>query len=169
MLKRRREPLKEQAHNRCKPINPRQGELVPWAIMLTKVPVSRLSAAQAMALMGARGPSERLWKFWNQWGASDEWQTATPARIFCEVSAKLLGMLLQHWLLLLSCWDDPHRWLVGAAEAHRRSGTDPGAWLDRPSCFEQSSHVDQASSYSRLFHSQAPDAPEYLTSAAQAV
>ena len=40
-------------------------------------------------------------------------------RILCELSAKLLGMLVQHWLLLLSCWDDPHRSLVGAAQVIR--------------------------------------------------
>ncbi len=28
-------------------------------------------------------------------------------------------MLVHHWLLLLSCWDDPHRWLVGAAQVIR--------------------------------------------------
>jgi len=45
-------------------------------------------------------------------GAIDEWQTANPARILYELYAKLLDMLVQHWLLLLSCWDDPHRSLV---------------------------------------------------------
>ena len=53
VVKRRREQLKEQAHKRCKPINQRQWELVQWAIMLTNVPGSLLSAAEAMALMRA--------------------------------------------------------------------------------------------------------------------
>jgi len=119
VVERRREHLKEQAHKRCKPINQRQWELVQWAIMLTNVPVSMLSAAEAMALMRARWQIELLWKVWKQWGAIDEWQTANPARILCELYAKLLGMLVQHWLLLLACWDDPHRSLVGAAQIIR--------------------------------------------------
>ncbi len=119
VVKRRREQLKEQAHKRCKPINQRQWELVQWAIMLTNVPVSLLSAAEAMALMRARWQIELLWKLWKQWGAIDEWQTANPARILCELYAKLLGMLVQHWLLLLSCWEDPHRSLVGASQVIR--------------------------------------------------
>lgn len=86
--------------------------------MLTNVPLSLLSAAEAMALMRARGPIELLWKLWKELGAIDEWQTAHPVRILCELYAKLLGMLVQHWVVLLSCWDDPHRSLVGAAEAH---------------------------------------------------
>ncbi len=118
VVTRRREHLKDYAHKHCKPINQRQWALAQWAIMLTNVPTSLLSAGEAMALMRARWQVELLWKLWKQWGAIDEWQTANPARILCELYAKLLGMLLQHWLLLLSCWEDPHRSVVGAAEAH---------------------------------------------------
>ena len=90
VVKRRREQLQEQAHKRCKPINPRQWELVQWVIVLTNVPLSLLSAAQAMALMRARWQIELLWKLWKELGAVDEWQTANPVRILCEVYAKLL-------------------------------------------------------------------------------
>ncbi len=119
VVKRRREHLKDYAHKHCKPINHRQWELAQWAIMLTNAPSSLLSADEVMALMRARWQGELLWKLWKQWGAIDEWQTANPARILCELYAKLLGMLVQHWLLLLSCWEDPHRSLVGAAQVIR--------------------------------------------------
>lgn len=119
VVKRRREQLKEQAHKRCKPINPRQWELVQWSIVLTNVPLSMLAAAEAMALMRARWQIELLWKVWKDQGKVDEWQTANPERILCELYAKLLGMLVQHWLLLLACWDDPHRSLVGAVQVIR--------------------------------------------------
>ena len=68
--------------------------------------------------MLARWQIELLWKLGKQWGAIDEWQTANPSRILCELYAKLLGMLVKHWLLLLSCWDDPHRSFVGAAQVN---------------------------------------------------
>ena len=119
VIKRRREQLKEQAHKQCEPINPRQWELVQWAIVLTNVPRSMLSAAEAMALMRARWQIELLWKVWKDQGKVDEWQTANPERILCELYAKLLGMLVHHWVLLLSCWDDPHRSLVGAVQVIR--------------------------------------------------
>src|SRR5258707_12399667 len=119
VVKRRREQLKEQAHKQCKPINARQWDLVQWTIVLTNVPLSLLAAAEAMALMRARWQIELLWKLWKDLGKVDEWQTENPERILCELYAKLLGMLVQHWLLLLSCWDDPHRSLVGAAQVIR--------------------------------------------------
>ena len=34
--------------------------------------------------------------------------------------AKLLGLLLQHWFLLIRCWHEPHRSLLKAAKAVRR-------------------------------------------------
>jgi hypothetical protein len=118
-VKRRREQLAEAAHKRNKPVNPRQWELVCWMIVLTNVPLRLLSAEEALALLRARWQVELLWKLWKDLGQVDEWQTASPARILCELYAKLLGMLVQHWLLLLSCWDDPHRSLVGAAQVIR--------------------------------------------------
>lgn len=119
VVKRRREQLKAQAHKQCKPINPRQWDLVQWTIVLTNVPLSLLTAAEVMALMRARWQIELLWKLWKDQGKVDEWQTQNPERILCELYAKLLGMLVQHWLLLLSCWDDPHRSLVGAVQVIR--------------------------------------------------
>ena len=119
VVTRRREQLKEQAHKQCKPINPRQWDLVQWTIVLTNVPLSLLAAAEAMALMRARWQIELLWKLWKDQGKVDEWQTQKPERILCELYAKLVGMLVQHWLLLLSCWDDPHRSLVGAVQVMR--------------------------------------------------
>jgi Transposase DDE domain len=119
VVKRRREHLKEQAHKQWKPLNAHQWEMVPWTIVLTNVPLGLLAAAEAMALMRARWQIELLWKLWKDLGKVDEWQTANPERILCELYAKLVGMLVQHWLLLLSCWDDPHRSLVGAAQVIR--------------------------------------------------
>src|SRR5207237_7018554 len=100
VVKRRREQLKEQAHKQCKPINPRQWELVQWTIVLTNVPLSLLAAAEAMALMRARGPLELLWKLWKDLGKVDAWQPEHPERILCERYAKLLGMLVQQCVLV---------------------------------------------------------------------
>lgn len=119
VVTRRRERLKEAAHKQSKPISPRQWELAQWVIVLTNVPLSLLTAEEALALLRARWQIELLWKLWKDLGQIDAWQTASPARILCELYAKLLGMLVQHWLLLLSCWDDPHRSLTGAAQVIR--------------------------------------------------
>ncbi len=46
----------------------------------------------------------------------DESRSTKPWRILCEVYAKLLAMLVQHWVFLVSCWAYPNRSLVKAAQ-----------------------------------------------------
>lgn len=119
VVEQRREQLKERAHKQNKPINPLLWELVQWTILLTNVPGSLLSAQEAFGLQRARWQIELLFKLWKEHGKVDEWTTSKPERILCEVYAKLLAMLVQHWLLLLSCWQDPHRSLECCAEVVR--------------------------------------------------
>ncbi len=119
VVQRRREQLKEHAHKHNKPVNARQWEMLQWTILLTNVPLRLLSGAEALVLLRARWQIELLWKLWKDQGKLDEWQTTNPERILCELYAKLLGMVVQHWMLLLSCWDDPHRSLVGGVQVIR--------------------------------------------------
>jgi len=35
------------------------------------------------------------------------------------VYGKLIGLLLQHWMMIVGCWQDPHRSLVKAVKAVR--------------------------------------------------
>jgi hypothetical protein len=119
VIARRRKQLKEEAHKQGKTITAHQWEMVQWSIVLTNVPACKLSGAEAMAGVWARWQIELLWKLWKDEGRIDEWQSEKPDRILCELYAKLLGMLVQHWVLLLACWDDPHRSLVGACRVIR--------------------------------------------------
>src|SRR3954471_1334776 len=61
---------------------------------------------------------ELLYKLWKQEGQVDEWRTAHRWRVLCELYAKLIGVLLQHWLMVLfaqagsrsAAWSSSHRW-----------------------------------------------------------
>lgn len=115
----RQERYREYARTHCKPENPLVLELAQWTIIVTNVPASMLSHEQAFALLHARWQIELLFKLWKQDALVDEWTGTKPWRILCEVYARLLAMVIQHWVLLLACWDDPHRSLSGAAEVVR--------------------------------------------------
>jgi hypothetical protein len=91
-----------------------------WVIMITNATVAQLTAEQAHALMRARWQIELLWKLWKQDGLLDIWRSEKPYRVLCEVYAKLLGLLIQHWLSILGCWDNPHRSLVQSAHAFQK-------------------------------------------------
>ena len=116
---RRQEQVREYARKHGKPVNELALELAHWTIIVTNVPASMLSAPQAFLLLRVRWQVELLFKLWKQYALVDEWTSRKPWRILCEVYAKLLAMIFQHWMLLLSCWEDPHRSLTGAAEVLR--------------------------------------------------
>lgn len=93
--------------------------LVTMALVVTNVPASMLSFEQVFALLRARWQIELLFKLWKEHALIDEWTEAKPFRVLCEVYAKLLAVVLQHWFVLLSAWDDPHRSLPGVCEVLR--------------------------------------------------
>ena len=115
----RQQRLREYAREHGKAVNPLVLELANWTIMVTNVPANMLTIEQALALLRARWQIELLFKLWKQHALLDEWKASSPWRILCEVYAKLLAMVVQHWFLLLSCWDDPHHSLPAVAEVLR--------------------------------------------------
>ena len=87
-----------------------------WAILLTNVPAELLSPQEALVVMRCRWQIELLWKLWKQYGKIDAWRSGKPARIETEIYAKILGLLIQHWMTILGCWQDPQRSLRKAQQ-----------------------------------------------------
>jgi DDE family transposase len=119
VVKKRHERLREYAQDHGKLVSARALQLAQWTILVTNVPVWMLTHEQACILMRARWQIELLFKLWKQHALLDEWTGTKPWRVLCEVYAKLLAMVVQHWFVLLSCWDDPHRSLPAIAEGLR--------------------------------------------------
>src|SRR5437588_11779848 len=90
-----------------------------WTILVTNVPPEMLSVREALVLARARSQIELLFKLWKSHGHIDESRSGKPWRVLCEVYAKLLAMVVQHWLLLTGCWAYPDRSLVKAAQTVR--------------------------------------------------
>ena len=90
-----------------------------WTLLVTNVPPDRLSLREALVLARARWQIELLFKLWKSHGHIDESRSGRPWRVLCEVYAKLLAMVVQHWLLLTGCWTYPNRSLVKAAQTVR--------------------------------------------------
>ena len=71
---------------------------------------------QVVALMRLRWQIELFWKLWKQEGKIDTWRSSKPQRILTELYAKLLGLLLEHWVTLEGCWADLRRSLFKARQ-----------------------------------------------------
>jgi Transposase DDE domain len=117
----RRRRLREAACEQGRAVNPTAWRLARWTIWLTNVPAQLLTVREAQVVARARWQIELLFKLWKQHGLVDDWRTARPDRILCEVFAKLVGVLLQHWLFVTAWWQYPDRSYVKAAQTIRDS------------------------------------------------
>ncbi len=90
-----------------------------WTLSVTNAPATLLTLDEAQILYRARWQIELLFKLWKQHGHVDEWRSTKPWRILCEVYAKLLAVVVQHWLLVVSCWRFPDKSLVKATQTLR--------------------------------------------------
>ena len=95
-------------------------ELAGWTILACNVSCEKLSLKEAFVLMRTRWQIELIFKLWKSHGFIDEWRTENPWRILCEVYAKLIVMLIQHWILLAGCWQYPDRSLFKAVKTIQR-------------------------------------------------
>jgi hypothetical protein len=115
----RREHLRAEAARRQEAVSEQALELCGWLLLLTDVSAKRLSLQEAIVLLRERWQIELLFKLWKQYGRIDEWRTENCWRILCELYAKLIGVLLQHWLIVLLAWQDEQRSLVKLAHVIR--------------------------------------------------
>lgn len=79
-----------------------------WTLVVTSVAAPQLTATDARALLAARWQIELLFKCWKQLAHLDAWRTIQPRRIQCELLAKAIGCVLQHWLIC-TAWQRPDR------------------------------------------------------------
>ena len=112
--KQRQQRLKETARLDQRPISARQAEVAHWTIYLTNIP--DLNFAQAYTLARTRWQIELLFKLWKSHGQILTSRSADPLRQHCEGYAKLLSVLLAHWMLLVTGW---HHDRLGALDALR--------------------------------------------------
>lgn len=89
-------------------------ERADWTLLVTNAPAALLSPAEASAVLRARWQVELLFKRWKSQAGLATGRSVNPHRVLCEVYAKLLVVLAQHWVLLTGCWQRPDRSLAAA-------------------------------------------------------
>jgi hypothetical protein len=72
-----------------------------YDVFITHIPVAVAAPAFVLELGRLRWQIECLFKLWKSELEIDEWRTTHPERILCELYAKLIAMLIQHWLFML--------------------------------------------------------------------
>ena len=115
----RREQLRREARESGKPLSKVRLALARWSLYITTIPVELLSRDEAVLLGAARWQIELLIKLWKSHGEIDLVRDVNPWRVLCELYGRLLSQIVQHWLILVSCWEQPARSMSKAAQVIR--------------------------------------------------
>ncbi len=100
----RRRQLHEYARKKQVPLSAERRAWADWTVLITNVPVELLTLPEALILLRVRWQIELLFKLWKSHAHIDEWRSHKSPRILCELFAKLIGVLILHWVLLTGLW-----------------------------------------------------------------
>ena len=120
----RRRRIRKTARDKGKTPSATALALTEWTLLMTNVPAELLSVQEALVVAKVRWQIELVFKVWKSHDKIDEWRSEKVQRIECEVYAKLLAMVVQHWSMVVGCWQYADRSLVKAAQVVRdQAGT----------------------------------------------
>jgi hypothetical protein len=131
-VSRRRQKLRHEMLQKCgKEPTAQRLAWCDWTILVTNVPIERMTPKEAAVLYGARWQVELLFKRWKSQDLVAVLSGSTAVRQMVRVWSRLIAALLQHWLLVATVWGDPTKSWSKVCEAVRRFATRIVATLDR--------------------------------------
>jgi len=116
----RREKMVKEAKAKGRVPSQQALALAGWTLLVTTVPRFLLSVSEGMVLYRVRWQIELIFKLWKSLFLVDEWRSEKPWRILCEIAAKLLVVIVQHWIFLTTCWRYADKSLFKAAETIKK-------------------------------------------------
>jgi hypothetical protein len=120
ILQQRQEQLREWERKKQRTASRQRWHLLAWTLYLTNAPDHLLTTAEVETMMRSRWQIEKVFYWWKAEGEIDEWRTHNPWRVLCELYAKLLALLIQHWLLISAEVHDVRRSTIQASRTIRK-------------------------------------------------
>ena len=96
---RRRQKAQENASRKGRTLSPRHLELLGWNLYITNVPAAMLPLPQVLVMYSVRWQIELIFKVWKSQCALDRVAGRHRERILTELYAKLIGVVVTHFLL----------------------------------------------------------------------
>jgi hypothetical protein len=116
----RRQRLQRTVQRKQQTLSARCLALAGWTLYITNIPPDQLAVEEAPILGCTRWQIECLFKLWKSSGRLDETRSQDPQRVLCEFYGKLLALLVQHWVLVVGCWQRLERSLYRATQLLRK-------------------------------------------------
>jgi hypothetical protein len=113
---RRRQRIREKARDHGREPTQEYLELQGWTIFVTNCGEELLTWKEVVVLYRARWQIELLFKLWKSHNHVATLESGvSPQRQMAVLYAKLIGVVVQHWILLSVAWNDVRRSLRKAA------------------------------------------------------
>jgi Transposase DDE domain len=114
---RRRQQARDKAKKKGRDPSAEYLELLGWSLFVTNGKSEDLTWKAVVVLYRARWQIELLFKLWKSHNQLERGRAGASAQEFLAVFyAKLLGVVLQHWILVATAWHIAARSLMKAAE-----------------------------------------------------
>ena len=114
VAQKRQDNHRHRAQRKQKPVSTSVLHLAAWTIYLTSIPDLDFAALDALA--HARWQIERVFKLWKSFFRLPQAHSHQPIRLRCLFWAKLLAILIAHWLMALDPRTFPQRSLWQSAQ-----------------------------------------------------
>ena len=120
----RRRRIRKEARDKGRTPSAAALALAAYTILITNAPPELLSLDEALVVAKVRWQIELLFKLWKSHGRLGRVEAPHAIYQLCTVYAQLIAMLLQHWVIVVSCWRYPDHSLVKAAQVVRDHASD---------------------------------------------
>jgi hypothetical protein len=120
VVEKRKRKLHRYASQKGVTVSQERLQLAHWTLFLTNAPQDLLSALEVFALYRLRWQIELLFRLWKTYSFIDECNSHNHWRVLTELYAKLIAVVIQHWLLLASVWQRPNKSVVQACSTIRK-------------------------------------------------
>jgi Transposase DDE domain len=135
---------------RCAP-GERQLTACEWTMYVTNLPAASYDATAVHTMYRVRWQIELLFKLWKSHAHLDTHRSDDPVRQLIELFARLLGVVLQHWVLVTTGWQHGRLSVVKAARAIREFvPVLLSAWRDRRALAAALEHLSRRVALCRL-------------------
>ena len=90
-----------------------------WTVFITNCPLDMLTWKEVVVLYRSRWQIELLFKLWKSHNLLAKPKRVSAHRQLAELFARMTAVILQHWLLLSTVWEDVRHSFVKAAKVIR--------------------------------------------------
>jgi len=104
VAQKRRDRAHTIASRKQQPVSQAGLALAGWTLAITNIPPVLLPITDAPVILATRWQIEVLFDLWKTEGELDKTVSVNSWRVLASVYAKLLALLIQHWITIVTAW-----------------------------------------------------------------